>query len=131
MAHLVKCTGFIPYNEVYGILRIADVFITLSITEVHPLSILEAMSTGIPVIGIDAPGINDVVEDKKNGLLSNLDIDNIIANLKFMVDYPNQRILFGENAKKTAELYNIKRTSRLLVEVFESFIRKSNANENI
>jgi len=46
-----------------------DVFITPSMFEVQPLSFAEAMAAGTPVIAMDAPGSNDMVEDGVNGRL--------------------------------------------------------------
>ena len=46
-----------------------DVFITPSMFEVQPLSFAEALATGTPIIAMDAPGGNDMVENGVNGRL--------------------------------------------------------------
>jgi 1,2-diacylglycerol 3-alpha-glucosyltransferase len=51
-------------------LAAADLFATASITEVHPLTVIEAMAAGLPVAGVSSPGIVDTVEHGRTGFLS-------------------------------------------------------------
>ncbi|HLC43890.1 MAG TPA: glycosyltransferase family 4 protein [Patescibacteria group bacterium] len=46
-----------------------DVFVLPSIAETFGISILEAMSAGVPVVATKVGGIVDIIENKKNGLL--------------------------------------------------------------
>jgi len=50
-----------------------DILINVSSTEGLPLTMIEAMSYGIPVIGTDVGGISEIIEDKVNGLLIHAD----------------------------------------------------------
>lgn len=59
-------------SDVRDLLSIADVFCLTSYREGLPISILEAMTAGLPVIGTNVPGIRDVVTHKKNGILIEL-----------------------------------------------------------
>ncbi|ACV29290.1 colanic acid biosynthesis glycosyltransferase WcaL [Anaerococcus prevotii] len=70
-------------NNVY------DWFINVSTSEGIPVSIMEAMSFGIPCIATDVGGTSEIVEDKKNGVLlpSNIDefrLASIINNITKM-----------------------------------------------
>jgi glycosyltransferase involved in cell wall biosynthesis len=56
-------------EDVPGLLSIFDVFCLPSIYEGLPLTVLEAMAAGIPVVGADVLGINEVVRHNENGLL--------------------------------------------------------------
>ncbi len=118
----VVFTGFIPYDEVFNILKIADAFISLSLTEVHPLSILEAMSVGLPVIGIDTSGIKDIIENGQTGLLSNLSLGEIVKNMQFLIENPHEKKQIGENAKKNSKKYDVKVTSKMLISVFHNML---------
>lgn len=66
---VVSFTGPLERGEVVQVLKKATVFVLPSLKEGLPSSILEAMACGVPVIGSDIPGINDVVIDGKNGIL--------------------------------------------------------------
>ncbi|HMP77943.1 MAG TPA: glycosyltransferase [Pirellulaceae bacterium] len=46
-----------------------DVFVTASKTENQPMSILEAMTMGLPIIGARAKGLPELIDHRRNGLL--------------------------------------------------------------
>jgi glycosyltransferase involved in cell wall biosynthesis len=54
---------------VKALLRVMDVFVLPSRWEGLPLAILEAMSTGLPVIASNIPGNNDLVKEGITGYL--------------------------------------------------------------
>jgi glycosyltransferase involved in cell wall biosynthesis len=57
-------------NDVPEIMKVIDVYCLPSFYEGLPLSLLEAMSAGLPVVGTDVPGIQDVIIHERNGLLA-------------------------------------------------------------
>lgn len=56
-------------EDVPDLLNIFDIFCLASFYEGLPLTILEAMAAGIPVVGADVLGINEVIKHNENGLL--------------------------------------------------------------
>ena len=62
--------GMVPYDRVPDYEAAADVFVTGSVSEVHPLVVLEAMAAGLPVVAVSSPGISDTVTDGESGLLA-------------------------------------------------------------
>ena len=63
----VQFLGF--RDDAPDLLRAADAFVLPSSQEGLPLSVLEAQSAGVPVVGSDVPGIREVVEDGKTGFI--------------------------------------------------------------
>lgn len=64
----VRLMGFVPHNEVYGLLEQADVFLTASGGEGWSVSVLEANASGLPVICGKVPGLEKQVINDKTGL---------------------------------------------------------------
>lgn len=61
---------------------IADLFILLSHDEVIPISMLEAMSASLPIIGTNVGGIPDIVIEGENGyLFSRMTVDPIVERI--------------------------------------------------
>ena len=58
--------------DVLPYLRAGDVFLLTSLTEQMPLTILEAMSVGLPVVASDVGEIRQIIDDGKNGFLRNI-----------------------------------------------------------
>ena len=56
-------------NDVPDLLRCADMLVLCSETESAPLTLLEAMSSGLPVIATNVGGVPEIVRDGVNGYL--------------------------------------------------------------
>lgn len=123
-------TGMIPYPELPDYLRLADFFATASVTEVHPLSVIEAMASGLPVVGIRSPGISDTVQDGITGLLApEEDIAVFTAILTRMVMQPEMRQEMATNARRAAEAFAIENTIPLLHEQYQKLVSQSRGTE--
>jgi glycosyltransferase involved in cell wall biosynthesis len=60
-----------PYDQILEIYRGADIFVLPSYTEGMPMSILEAMGSGLPIISTNVGGIPEAVINNENGFLIN------------------------------------------------------------
>ena len=107
--------GMIPYHDLPAHLAMCDVFITASVTEVHPLSVIEGMATGLPIMGIDSPGVGDSVTDRETGLLATNDIASFTAKLTFLCTHEELRNKMGIAARRASEEYDISRTTKLML----------------
>lgn len=61
--------GAQPRPAAIGMLRGADLFVVASRTETQGLVVAEALAAGLPVVGIDAPGVRDAVRHGTDGIL--------------------------------------------------------------
>ena len=120
----IHFTGFIPYSMIPNYLSMADVFVTASVTEVHPLTVIEALARGLPVLGIDSPGIGDLISNGENGLLSSNDIAEFTALLMRLVSDPELRAKMGENASKNAHNYDINRSIALTIDQYNLLVNQ-------
>jgi glycosyltransferase involved in cell wall biosynthesis len=84
-------TGFT--GEVDKYLSISDLFVFPSNKEGMPVSIMEAIAMGVPVITFNSRGCNDIVQDNFNGRLLDVDSDHVVI-AKAIVDlYANKQDL--------------------------------------
>lgn len=65
LSDAVEFTGNIPNTEDYY--AVSDVYVQCSHVEAMPISVLEAMAAGLPIVATDVGGLRDVVKD--NGIL--------------------------------------------------------------
>lgn len=118
-------TGSIPHAELVrrNLPRVGHVFVTASKTENQPVSILEAMSFGVPLIGADAKGIPEMVRPGETGLLFPPDDVQALADtMRRMMEDEELRITCGEGARHFAEDNSIHSVVRQLVFHYEQTI---------
>ena len=121
----VRFTGLIPYSQVPAYHKMADAFVTASVTEVHPLSIIEAMAAGLPVLGIQSPGVGDIVEDSVTGFLTKEeDLAAFTAKMVRLVTDHEKRKEMGQKASLEVKRYAIENTIQVMVEQYEMVISK-------
>lgn len=71
----VTFTGYLQGAELASVYASADFFAFPSKTETFGQVVLEAMASGLPIVGLKAEGVCDIVEDGKSGFL--LDIEDL------------------------------------------------------
>lgn len=95
---LLKCkvtfTG--TTHEVDKYLKQANVFCLFSKAEGLPISIVEAMRTGLPVIGSKVAGIPEQIIDGKSGYVVELDEHTLAEKLHYIINHKEQLPQMGE-----------------------------------
>ena len=115
----VHFAGKTPYERVPDYLAASDVFVSASVSEVHPLVFLEAMAAGLPAIGVRSPGVSDIVVHNKTGLLTEEDTSEFSARI---LDLARDRDCLEElsaNARQEAARFDIRPAVDRLVELYE------------
>jgi glycosyltransferase involved in cell wall biosynthesis len=113
----VHFLGAVNYEDVPSYLAASDAFVTASVTEVHPLTVIEAMAAGLPILGIRSPGVGDLIDDGVTGLLvSDEDVAAFTAKMVRMIIEGEQRRMMGKNARAASSQYAIERTTILMEE---------------
>jgi len=104
-----------PKDNVYDYLYCADAFCMSSTYEGFPISIIEAMSIGLPIISTKVGGIPDIIKEEENGFLSSsLEVDdyvNVITKYLSTSDSDLSRIS-ELNKKEFTEKYDINCTAK-------------------
>ena len=118
IANSVLFTGPIAYEKVGNYLAAADIFATASVTEVHPLTVIEAMASGLPVAAISSPGIVDTVESGKSGLLTTRPDGGLAAALVGLASNDGRRQQMSQFARCESERYDIHKTIQRTLELY-------------
>lgn len=119
MNERVKFVGKVPYAQIPDYVSMGDAFVTASETEVHPLSVIEALAAGLPALGIQSPGVGDTIVDGDNGLLSGSDLAAFTAKLMVLVTETEARQRMALRARESALAYDIHTTARVVLAEYE------------
>jgi glycosyltransferase involved in cell wall biosynthesis len=115
----------LPYVELPRLLAMCNLFITSSLTEVHPLSVIEAMASGLPALGIHSVGVGDTIEDGITGLLARDDLASFTAMLTRLCLEKDLRRKMGAAARMAAKKYAIEHTTSVMMKQYEKLIFSS------
>ncbi len=127
----VRFTGRLTYDKLPAYLAMCNIFVTASVTEVHPLSVIEGMGAGLPIMGIESVGVGDTVQDGVTGFLATHDQPTFTAKLTRLCLDLNLRQQMSDSARKASSAYAIEETTRVMLKHYERLVadsrpRKSN-----
>jgi len=121
----VKFVGSVLHEKVSDIFKMSDIYVIPSLFEGTPLALLEAMFNGLPIIGTDTNGINNIICNGRNGLLfKKKDIASLKEKIKILVEDRDLRIRLGKSAEKDyLESYDFNQTIDKHIELFSDIIQ--------
>jgi glycosyltransferase involved in cell wall biosynthesis len=122
VAERVTFVGKVPFEEVPDYLKAADLFAFASLTETQGLVTLEAMAAGLPVVAVDAAGTRDILEDGRQGLLTQNDANALANGIIKVVQSQSLMSKFKSAALRTSRAYDSKYLARKMLKVYEQAI---------
>ena len=101
-----------------------NVFVFASCTETQGMVLTEAMAAGRPVVGIDAPGVREVVKDRRNGrLVPSQDVQAFAEAMDELARArPEQAQAYRQAARATAAEFSMGTSARKLAEIDEKVV---------
>ena len=93
-------------SNVYPYLRKADIFVLPSLYEGIPMSIIEAMGTGLPIAATQVGGIPDLLRNGDSGLLVPCEDTAIADALEILAKDAVLRKQLGENARRDSQRFS-------------------------
>ena len=96
----------------------ADIFILPSNYEGIPMTVIEAMGTGLPIIASNVGGIPDMISNNFNGLLCEPTAESIYENIKKLITDKNLRATIGNNAADSASNFSSQTMARKYFEIY-------------
>lgn len=100
-----KFLGNVPNHELPSLLNQCDIFTMPSLYEGHPKALLEAMACGLPVLGTRVPGIQEIIVDGENGVLSETDAVSLREGLRRLVEDAPLRQRLGRAAREYVQAH--------------------------
>lgn len=118
LANKVKFLGL--KSEVCSYLKHSDIFVLPSFYEGIPMSLIEAMGTGIPIVATKVGGIPDMLESEKNALLVDVNSEMIANACERIVEDHFLREKIGSNALVAAEEFSSIKMANEYIKVYAS-----------
>lgn len=125
LQNLISFHGAIYENEKKIVLLQADAFILTSRHEGHPMSVLEALSYGLPVIVTEGTSMRRDVEDYCAGWTADNTVDSIAQALLRMLSDKGHFQEKGEGARRLAENYSWNKIARDSHEAYVQLLKSA------
>ncbi|MGL4865091.1 MAG: glycosyltransferase family 4 protein [Cetobacterium sp.] len=115
----IKFLGELNQEEVFSELKKSDVYLFPTYTEGFPNALLEAMSSGLPIIATGVGSIPDMIEDKGGIIVKVSSIKDIESALKKLELEYELRVKMKEFNLKKVETYYLQ--ERIMEKLFEIY----------
>ncbi|KAA0265041.1 MAG: glycosyltransferase family 4 protein [Chlorobiota bacterium] len=125
----VKFAGYVPNDQIMDVHRGFDIEVyPTRVEESFGVSVVEAMSCGVPCIVSKTGGLQDLVEDGVSGFHVPVgDVDAIKSKLIKLIRDPALRKSVGEAAKKrVADRYDLKKNAAVMIAEYKKLLINKN-----
>jgi len=121
IADRVTFYGKVPEDELRAAYSRADVFVISSIAELQSIATMEAMASGLPIIGADAVALPHLIHDGENGyLFPPGDVDALADRIRTVLTADDAEYLRMQRASLDGvEIHDIQNT----LDTFEKLYR--------
>lgn len=96
-------------GNVYPFLQAADCFILPSLYEGMPITLVEAMGCGLPIIASAVGGVPDMIENGKSGILIRPNAEELTSAIKRLIENEKLRESLGKNALIKSKDFSVER----------------------
>lgn len=105
-------------DDIYSIMEKCDMFVLPSLYEGMPMTLIEAMGTGMPILASNVGGIPDMIENEKSGLLCEPTVDGVVNGLERLIESEEERRQYGENAIISSEKFSADKMAKDYYEIY-------------
>lgn len=120
----VVFTGLVNKEEIISLYQASDIFIFASLTETQGLVAVEAMSAGIPAIAVKASGIEDMIINGEDGILTGNSIDEFSSAVTKVINDRDLRKRLSDRARINSKKFTIELWTEKIVKLYDSLIKK-------
>lgn len=118
----VRIRGLI--DDVFPVMHNADIFVLPSKYEGMPMTLIEAMGTGLPIIASRVGGIPDMIVSREEGILIEPNLDELVTSLEKLINNPGLRKNIGEQARIKSQLFSAETMANNYSKLYETQLEK-------
>lgn len=123
LAHGVRLAGL--RKDVPRLLAASDLLWLTSVSEGIPLTLIEGMAAGLPVVSTDVGGVSEVIDAEQTGLLAPAGNDEQLAraSIRLFQDPALRRQLAAAGRRRAVERFSEEQMVAAYADLYEELIR--------
>jgi len=103
---------------------LADIVVLTSDSEGMPLTVIEGQMAGIPAIATDVGSVSEIVENEVTGLVTSIQIEQIVSSLGRLLGDSMLRITMAKNARERAlDRFSIEKMVNSHIQVYKQALK--------
>ena len=110
--------GMVNRVELPDLLHDATVFLSASTTEVHPISVIEAIASSLPLVAVQDEAFEGMIVENENGHLTPLDVGVFSDTLVKLLSDPEKLTQYGKRSLELSEKFSIEGQVRTLENLY-------------
>jgi 1,2-diacylglycerol 3-alpha-glucosyltransferase len=110
--------GMVNRAELPDVLHDATIFLSASTTEVHPISVIEAIASGLPLVAVKDEAFEGMIENDLNGYQVPLDVKVYSQTISDLLADKAKLERFGKKSAELSEKFSIEGQVRALEQLY-------------
>ncbi|MCX6057559.1 MAG: glycosyltransferase [Chloroflexi bacterium] len=110
--------GMVNRAELPDLLHDASIFLSASTTEVHPISVIEAIASSLPLVAVQDEAFEGMIVENENGHLTPLNVDVFSQTLVKLLSDPEKLKRYGKRSAELSENFSIEGQVRTLEHLY-------------
>ena len=115
-------------NELASMYSAVDLFVTPSLQDNLPNTLMEAMACGVPCVGFEVGGIPEMIDHEKNGYVARYkDSADLAEGIHWILSNPDYTQLSAEAVKKVEGTYSEGIVAMQYIRIYNKLCKRENA----
>ncbi|MBL8076997.1 MAG: glycosyltransferase [Anaerolineales bacterium] len=110
--------GMVNRAELPDVLHEATIFLSASTTEVHPISVIEAIASGRPLVAVKDEAFEGMIENDQNGYQVPLDVKVYSQTVSDLLADKGKLERFGKKSTELSEKFSIEGQVKALEQLY-------------
>jgi 1,2-diacylglycerol 3-alpha-glucosyltransferase len=110
--------GMVNRADLPDLLHDATIFLSASTTEVHPISVIEAIASGLPLVAVQDEAFEGMIVENENGHLTPLDVNVFSDTLVRLLSAAEDLVRYGKRSTELSEKFSIEGQVRALEHLY-------------
>lgn len=122
----IHAMGYLSHDQQIALLYNAvDLFVTSSLEENLPNTIMEAMACGTPCVGFCTGGIPEMIDHEVNGYVAHYqDAEDLAKGIQWVINHPNPEALRQACVEKVRQRYAEAVVAQQYISLYEQLLKR-------